>query len=73
MALSKTYAMLRIVTTECHDIILSIYISMLLAVAPGEKIVANCNDLLPSRLTNVHPAPSSFDCHSGESRKGLDE
>ena len=73
MVLPKTYIMLHIVTMECHDTILCIYISMLMAVALDGKMVANCNDLLPSRLTNVHPAPSSFDCHSGESRKGLDE
>ncbi len=48
MALSKTYAMLHIVTMVCRDIVLCIYISILPDVSSGGKIVANCNDLLPS-------------------------
>ena len=48
VVLSKKYEVLHIVTITCHDTILFIYISMLMAVAPGRKIVADCNDFLPS-------------------------
>jgi hypothetical protein len=48
VVLSKQYKVLHIVTITCHDTILFIYISMLMAVAPGRKIVADCNDFLPS-------------------------
>jgi hypothetical protein len=48
VVLPKTYIMLHIVTVACPYTILFYYLSMLLAVAPGEKIVAICNDLLLS-------------------------
>ena len=73
MALDKTYIMLHIVTMTCHDIILSIYINMLPVVAPGEKIVAYCNDSLPPGLTIDHPELPLFGCHSEDYRQGRDD
>ena len=45
MVFFKKYEVLHIVTIACHDTILFIYISMLMAVSLGGKIVAYCNDL----------------------------
>ena len=73
MALDKTYIMLHIVTITCHDIILFIYISMLITVAQREKIVANCNDLLPPELTVDHQEPPLFGFNSEEYRQLRDD
>ena len=73
MALDKTYIMLHIVTMTCHDIILLIYINALPVVAPGEKIVANCNDLRPPGLTVDHQEPPLFGCNSEEYRQLRDD